>query len=61
MDKETEDFVRFSTTLPEKGSADTERDALGFAIKFYTEEGIFDLLGLSTRVFPIRDPALLVP
>ena len=41
----TEVFVRFSTVLGSRGSADTVRDTRGFAVKFYTEEGNFDLVG----------------
>lgn len=54
--KRTEVFVRFSTVGGEKGSADTARDPRGFAIKFYTEEGNYDLVGNNTPVFFIRDP-----
>lgn len=54
--KRTPLFVRFSTVGGEKGSADTERDPRGFAIKFYTEEGNYDLVGNNTPVFFIRDP-----
>jgi len=54
--KETPLFVRFSTVGGEKGSADTERDPRGFAIKFYTEEGNWDLVGNNTPMFFIRDP-----
>jgi catalase len=54
--KRTEVFVRFSTVGGEKGSADAERDPRGFAIKFYTEEGNYDLVGNNTPVFFIRDP-----
>jgi catalase len=54
--KTTPVFVRFSTVGGEKGSADTERDPRGFAIKFYTEDGIWDLAGNNTPVFFIRDP-----
>lgn len=54
--KRTEVFVRFSTVGGEKGSADTERDPRGFAIKFYTEEGNYDFVGNNTPVFFIRDP-----
>jgi catalase len=56
MGKSTPIFVRFSTVGGEKGSADTERDPRGFAIKFYTEEGNWDLVGNNTPVFFIRDP-----
>ncbi|MFC2057056.1 catalase [Chloroflexota bacterium] len=54
--KETEVFARFSTVGGEKGSADAERDPRGFAIKFYTEEGNYDMTGNNTPVFFIRDP-----
>ena len=54
--KETEVFVRFSTVAGERGAADAERDIRGFAIKFYTEEGNWDLVGNNTPVFFIRDP-----
>jgi len=54
--KRTEVFARFSTVGGEKGSADTERDPRGFAVKFYTNEGIWDLTGNNTPVFFIRDP-----
>lgn len=54
--KKTDVFVRFSTVGGEKGSADTVRDPRGFAIKFYTEEGNWDLVGNNTPVFFIRDP-----
>ena len=56
LGKETKVFVRFSTVGGEKGSADTERDPRGFAIKFYTEEGNWDLVGNNTPVFFIKDP-----
>jgi len=52
----TEVFARFSTVGGEKGSADAERDPRGFAIKFYTKEGNYDLVGNNTPVFFIRDP-----
>lgn len=52
----TDLFVRFSTVGGEKGSADAERDPRGFAIKFYTEEGNYDMVGNNTPVFFIRDP-----
>ncbi len=48
-------FVRFSTVGGERGSADTERDPRGFAVKFYTEEGNWDLVGNNTPVFFIKD------
>jgi catalase len=54
--KRTEIFIRFSTVAGEKGSADTVRDPRGFAIKFYTEDGNYDLVGNNTPVFFIRDP-----
>jgi len=54
--KRTELFVRFSTVGGERGSADAERDPRGFAVKFYTEEGNYDLVGNNTPVFFIRDP-----
>lgn len=49
-------FIRFSTVAPEKGSADAVRDPRGFAVKFYTEEGNWDLVGNNTPIFFIRDP-----
>lgn len=49
-------FVRFSTVGGEKGSADTERDPRGFAVKFYTDEGNWDIVGNNTPVFFIKDP-----
>ena len=54
--KRTEVLARFSTVGGEKGSADSERDPRGFAVKFYTEEGIYDFVGNNTPVFFIRDP-----
>jgi catalase len=54
--KKTDLFVRFSTVGGEKGSADAERDPRGFAVKFYTEEGNYDMTGNNTPVFFIRDP-----
>ncbi|QDU59690.1 Catalase [Planctomycetes bacterium Pan216] len=54
--KKTELFLRFSTVGGEKGSADAARDPRGFAVKFYTEEGNWDLVGNNTPVFFIRDP-----
>jgi catalase len=54
--KTTPLFIRFSTVGGEKGSADTERDPRGFALKFYTEEGNWDLVGNNTPVFFIKDP-----
>ena len=52
----TELFTRFSTVAGERGAADAERDIRGFAIKFYTEEGNWDLVGNNTPVFFLRDP-----
>ena len=52
----TETFVRFSTVGGEKGSADTERDPRGFAMRFYTEDGNWDLVGNNTPMFFIKDP-----
>ncbi len=54
--KKTRTFTRFSTVGGEKGSADTARDPRGFATKFYTDEGNWDLVGNNTPVFFIRDP-----
>ncbi|SDK07482.1 catalase [Flavobacterium noncentrifugens] len=54
--KETKMLLRFSTVGGEKGSADTERDPRGFALKFYTEDGNWDLVGNNTPVFFIKDP-----
>lgn len=54
--KKTEMFVRFSTVAGERGAADAERDIRGFALKFYTEEGNWDLVGNNTPVFFLRDP-----
>ena len=54
--KKTDAFVRFSTVGGEKGSADTERDPRGFAMRFYTEEGNWDLVGNNTPMFFIKDP-----
>ncbi|CAO3419537.1 catalase [Azospirillum doebereinerae] len=54
--KETEVFLRFSTVGGEKGSADADRDPRGFALKFYTEDGNYDLVGNNTPVFFVRDP-----
>ncbi|WP_030720794.1 catalase [Streptomyces sp. NRRL F-2580] len=54
-DTETPVFVRFSTVLGSRGSADTVRDTRGFATKFYTEEGVFDLVGNNIPVFFIQD------
>jgi catalase len=54
--KRTDVFLRFSTVGGEKGSADAARDPRGFAVKFYTEDGNYDLVGNNTPVFFIRDP-----
>lgn len=54
--KKTEVFARFSTVAGERGAADAERDIRGFALKFYTEEGNWDMVGNNTPVFFMRDP-----
>ncbi|HEX7592470.1 MAG TPA: catalase [Candidatus Limnocylindrales bacterium] len=54
--KKTDMFVRFSTVAGERGAADAERDIRGFAMKYYTEEGNWDLVGNDTPVFYLRDP-----
>ncbi|SPY73845.1 catalase [Providencia alcalifaciens] len=54
--KKTDLFVRFSTVAGERGAADAERDIRGFAMKFYTEEGNWDMVGNNTPVFYLRDP-----
>ena len=54
--KKTEVFVRFSTVAGERGAADAERDIRGFAVKFYTEQGNWDLVGNNTPVFFLKDP-----
>ena len=54
--KATECFLRFSTVAGERGAADAERDVRGFALKFYTEDGNWDLVGNNTPVFFVRDP-----
>lgn len=54
--KKTELFARFTTVAGERGAADAERDIRGFAVKFYTEEGNWDLVGNNTPVFFLRDP-----
>lgn len=54
--KKTDLFIRFSTVAGERGAADAERDIRGFAIKFYTDEGNWDLVGNNTPVFFLRDP-----
>src|SRR5205823_159190 len=55
--KRTPMLARFSTVAGELGSADTVRDPRGFALKFYTEEGNYDLVGNNTPVFFVRDPS----
>src|SRR5271155_59663 len=52
----TEALLRFSTVAGERGAADAERDVRGFALKFYSEEGNWDLVGNNTPVFFVRDP-----
>jgi catalase len=54
--KQTEALLRFSTVAGERGAADAERDVRGFALKFYTDEGNWDLVGNNTPVFFVRDP-----
>src|SRR5580700_1386764 len=54
--KKSEAFIRFSTVAGERGAADAERDVRGFALRFYTEEGNWDLVGNNTPVFFVRDP-----
>jgi len=54
--KRTDCFVRFSTVAGERGAADAERDIRGFAMKFYTDTGNWDLVGNNTPVFFLRDP-----
>lgn len=54
--KQTDCLVRFSTVAGERGAADAERDVRGFAVKFYTEEGNWDMVGNNTPVFFVRDP-----
>jgi len=54
--KKTDLITRFSTVAGERGAADAERDIRGFAVKFYTEEGNWDLVGNNTPVFFLRDP-----
>jgi catalase len=54
--KKTDLFLRFSTVAGERGAADAERDVRGFSIKFYTEEGNWDIVGNNTPVFFVRDP-----
>ncbi|MCL4220038.1 MAG: catalase [Phycisphaerales bacterium] len=54
--KQTECFLRFSTVAGERGAADAERDVRGFAVKFYTDQGNWDMVGNNTPVFFVRDP-----
>lgn len=54
--KQTDLISRFSTVAGEQGAADAERDVRGFALKFYTEDGNWDLVGNNTPVFFLRDP-----
>src|ERR1700726_160201 len=54
--KKTEAFLRFSTVAGERGAADAERDVRGFALRFYTEEGNWDIVGNNTPIFFVRDP-----
>src|ERR1700749_3604928 len=54
--KQTPMFARFSTVAGERGAADAERDIRGFALKFYTDEGNWDVVGNNTPVFCFRDP-----
>ncbi len=54
--KKTEMLARFSTVAGEMGAADAERDVRGFALKFYTDEGNWDLVGNNTPIFFVRDP-----
>ena len=56
LGKKTDLVIRFSTVAGELGAADAERDVRGFALKFYTEEGNWDLVGNNTPVFFVRDP-----
>jgi catalase len=54
--KRTPIFTRFSTVAGERGASDTDRDPRGFSVKFYTEEGNYDMVGNNTPVFFIKDP-----
>jgi len=54
--RKTEAFLRFSTVAGERGAADAERDVRGFALRFYTEQGNWDIVGNNTPVFFVRDP-----
>src|ERR1019366_3906269 len=55
--KRTEMLARFSSVATEQGGADTQRDPRGFALKFYTEQGNYDMVGNNTPVFFIKDPS----
>src|SRR5260221_91149 len=55
--KKTECLLRFSTVAGERGAADAERDVRGFALKFYTDEGNWDMVGNNTQVFFVLDPS----
>ena len=55
--EETEVFLRFSTVGGEMGSSDSARDPRGFALKFYTKQGNYDVVGNNTPVFFLRDPS----
>ena len=57
----TETVIRFSTVAGERGSPDTWRDPRGFALKFYTTEGNYDIVGNNTPVFFLRDPLKFRP
>src|SRR5690606_33069076 len=54
--KQSEMFARFSTVAGERGAADAERDIRGFSLRFFTEEGNWDMVGNNTPVFFLRDP-----
>ncbi|MUK90827.1 catalase [Ornithinibacillus sp. L9] len=56
--KKTDMFIRFSTVAGERGAADAERDIRGFAVRFYTDEGNWDIVGNNTPVFFFRDPLI---
>uniref|UniRef100_A0A0K8TEP1 Catalase n=2 Tax=Lygus hesperus TaxID=30085 RepID=A0A0K8TEP1_LYGHE len=58
--KKTPMIARFSTVIGERGSADTARDPRGFALKFYTEDGIWDMVGNNTPIFFVRDPLMFI-
>ena len=57
--RSTDVFVRFSTTGPSKGSSDTVRDGRGFAVKFKTDEGCYDLMTINSSVFFLNDAFFL--